>query len=103
MNRLTVEECERLSVSQLVFNSPVFTVQINTQNVLINQTKCNYGGTRKWFICPNCNRRVGTLYRKPVSSHFYCRNCQNLTYQLRKYHRSPHEQFIKQLKNLSFN
>ncbi|GAJ20291.1 unnamed protein product [marine sediment metagenome] len=44
-------------------------------------TKCNYGGQRWWFICNNCQRRVGVLYIG--DSEFACRHCYNLTYESR--------------------
>jgi len=48
------------------------------QVVLFDQTPCNYGGTRKWFICPNCARRVAVLYG--AGKYFLCRHCYDLTY-----------------------
>lgn len=33
---------------------------------------CNYGGTRSWFCCPQCSRRVAVLY---ISAHLACRHC----------------------------
>lgn len=97
-SRTLVEDCERISVSELnKVTSNVNELEINEQLVAITETYCNYGGTRKWFLCPNCKNRIGTLYRKPLSSYFLCRVCQNLTYQLRKYHRSKNESLLKQL------
>ncbi|MCP1659106.1 hypothetical protein [Neisseria perflava] len=40
-------------------------------------TTCNYGGTRAWFECPSCCRRVGVLYS---GRRFLCRHCRNLNY-----------------------
>lgn len=40
-------------------------------------TKCNYGGQRQWFLCPECHRRVGLVYG---GRYFRCRHCNNLTY-----------------------
>lgn len=73
-------------------------MEINGQLVELTQTKCNYGGDRVWFLCPASKHRVRALYRKPLANEFLCRHCNNLTYQLRKYHRSPYESFIKTLK-----
>lgn len=49
--------------------------------VYFDQTPCNYGGIRKWFLCPNreCGRRVAVLYA--VGKYFLCRHCQDLVYQ----------------------
>jgi len=48
------------------------------QTIKFDYTHCNYGGQRAWFLCPNCERRVTTLYS--VGKHFFCRHCCNLTY-----------------------
>jgi len=49
------------------------------QVVPITKTPCNYGGYRKWFLCPRCWKRVGVLYG--VQKYFLCRRCYNLTYE----------------------
>ncbi len=48
----------------------------------ITWTKCNYGGKRPWFCCPNtnCQRRIAKLYKPPQKELFLCRHCWNLTY-----------------------
>ena len=55
--------------------------QVDTQVMLLS-TKCNYGGTRYWFECPSCYKRVGILYHR--SGYFACRHCQHLTYESKK-------------------
>jgi len=47
--------------------------------VFLEWTRCNYGGSRAWFICPasGCGRRVAILY---LSSIFACRHCHQLAY-----------------------
>lgn len=101
IRKYTVEECERISISQIdTAGLETSGVLINGQMIPITQTECNYGGERVWFVCPTCNRRVGTLYRKPLGILFLCRNCQNLTYQLQRYHRSSHEVFLRSIKRL---
>lgn len=45
--------------------------------VQIVWTTCNYGGSRPWFLCPRCSRRVGVLY---CQRRFLCRTCQGLVY-----------------------
>ena len=46
--------------------------------VLFDQTPCNYGGFREWFLCPKCSKRVAILYG--AGKYFLCRHCYNLTY-----------------------
>lgn len=45
--------------------------------VRLDLTPCNYGGTRPWFLCPKCGRRVGVLLGGP---RFWCRHCHNVAY-----------------------
>lgn len=50
-----------------------------THSVQLAWTRCNYGGSRVWFICParDCGRRVAILY---WDGHFACRHCRELAY-----------------------
>ena len=48
------------------------------ERVTIDRTPCNFGGTRPWFQCPDCNRRVAVLYAAGVR--FLCRQCYCLPY-----------------------
>lgn len=45
--------------------------------VRLDRTSCNYGGTRPWFLCPKCGRRVAILFAGP---RFWCRHCHNVAY-----------------------
>jgi len=49
------------------------------QVVSLGKTPCNYGGYRKWFLCPRCNQRVAILYG--TGKYFFCRGCYDLTYE----------------------
>lgn len=56
-------------------------------SISLLQTTLNYGGTRWWFECPQCNRRVGVLYfQKEVG----CNRCMAVIYEVQyaaKYNR----------------
>jgi len=43
------------------------------QIIMFDQTPCNYGGHRTWFLCPHCWRRVAVLYG--AGKYFWCRHC----------------------------
>ena len=47
------------------------------QWVYLDQTPCNLGGSRAWFRCPCCSRRVALMYGR---SQFACRHCLQLAY-----------------------
>ena len=51
--------------------------------IKLDKTRCHLGGVRYWFLCPNCGRRSGKLYRKPIGEMYLCRNCNDLTYESR--------------------
>lgn len=48
--------------------------------VLLERTRCHYGGERSWFLCParGCGRRVAILYGGNI---FACRRCYHLAYE----------------------
>lgn len=48
------------------------------QAVMLETTPCTLGGSRPWFCCPTCARRVAVIYG--VGRLFACRRCKGLTY-----------------------
>ena len=48
------------------------------QTILLENTPCHYGGSRKWFTCPECHNRVGILCG--AGQLFLCRHCYQLPY-----------------------
>jgi len=52
--------------------------QAVSDDVRVVQTACNYGGTRPWFQCPRCTKRVAVLYLR--SGRFMCRHCGGVVY-----------------------
>jgi len=69
--------------------------------IMLNITKCNYGGFRFWLICPlsrdgvPCGRRVRKLYLPPGQRYFGCRHCYNLTYQSQQEHDKSIDPYLK--------
>ena len=49
------------------------------QEIPLGRTPCHYGGSRPWFLCPDCKRRVVKLYG--AERLFLCRYCYQLTYE----------------------
>lgn len=47
------------------------------QFVAVIRTPCHFGGTRPWFSCPCCSKRVAILYLWNVP---ICRRCAQLVY-----------------------
>lgn len=53
--------------------------KLNNFQVEFQEAACNYGGTRKWFVCPGgCGRRAQKLYR--WHGVWRCRKCHELAY-----------------------
>jgi len=48
------------------------------KTVHFTSTACTYGGSRLWFVCPYCGRRVAVVILD--AGHVACRHCLNLTY-----------------------
>ena len=48
------------------------------QTVNVTHTRCNYGGTRPWFVCPVRGERVAVLFSR--AGRFACRRCQRIAY-----------------------
>lgn len=48
------------------------------QGVNVACTPCPFGGSRQWFVCPCCARRVALLYLR--GWRFACRQCQRVAY-----------------------
>ncbi len=48
------------------------------RTVKFAHTACAYGGSRQWFVCPLCSRRVAVLALD--CPQVACRHCLNLTY-----------------------
>lgn len=46
--------------------------------IRIEWTPCHFGGSRPWFTCPKCQRRVGVLVGAGLL--FGCRKCYDLPY-----------------------
>lgn len=65
------------------------------QGVALTETPCNYGGTRKWFVCPECARRCGVFY---IQEMIACRKCHDLTYSSQYEH--AQDRMLRKLKQI---
>ena len=48
------------------------------ETIAVTETACNYGGVRRWFICPIRGERVAVLFLR--AGRFACRHCQRVAY-----------------------
>jgi len=92
MNKVVVEHFESLSVFWLrkhgyfdgLEGQDSYTRNTGEQSISLTSTPCNFGGYRFWFLCPACGKRVAILYK---DGDYRCRDCHNLTYLTRQFHR----------------
>ncbi len=77
MSKCKTNHMRAIDVNELHRSGTLNAEVLKAGNINLTWTKCNYGGSRPWFICP-CGNRVGKLY---LSYHgFRCRHCYNLCY-----------------------
>lgn len=48
------------------------------KTVCLSHSSCAFGGSRSWFVCPYCSRRVAVMIVD--ASYVACRHCLKLTY-----------------------
>jgi len=61
------------------------TLEALGTNIRLTISKTRFNGTRLWFMCPKCNKRVGTLFKHPVNSFLACRICLKLKYRKQRF------------------
>jgi hypothetical protein len=65
------------------------------QTILVIWSGCDLGGSRPWFQCPFCKRRVGKLYKVALSC--ACRQCCDLRYASQR-RRGKSQRYLQALK-----
>ncbi len=90
---LTVETCPKIKIDDLLkqcregFKKTMMTSQLKVMGIDVEliAAETKYNGVRFWFKCPLCERRVGVLFKHPVSQSIGCRICLNLCYRKQRY------------------
>lgn len=88
-----VEECDKIEVSNLLREYRVklkeyflrSKFEITDVEIRLTTSKTGNCGTRFWFVCPQCEKRVGVLFKHPILSLVGCRQCLNLEYRKRRF------------------
>lgn len=91
--KLLVEECQKIEIStflrstKLKLRETLLASELTMQgiSILLISSITGFGGTRYWFKCPLCSKRVGVLFMHPVSQNLGCRGCLGLEYRKRRY------------------
>lgn len=87
-----VETAEQININDLIkqfylqAKESFIKSQINIEGleVKLATSETRYG-LRFWFTCPECNKRVGKLYKHPLTGAIACRSCNNLVYKSQKF------------------
>lgn len=90
---LLVEQCRKVKVDDLVracreqLKKTALDVEIRQLGLKINlaTSRTHFEGTRFWFVCPLCNKKVGVLFQHPYEDKIGCRTCLGLEYAKRRY------------------
>lgn len=79
--RPLLEGCERVDVRRVAQASASRDqVHVGEQPVRLAWLPCHYGGEQPFFVCPRCERRRRSLYRRRGSLRYACRVCLGLAY-----------------------
>jgi len=87
------EQCHKIKISDYLkqvknnLKELLISSQLESEglNIELITSRTNYSGLRFWFKCHRCERRVGILYKHPLSQKIGCRRCLNLKYRSRRY------------------
>lgn len=91
--KILTEQCQQIRLSDFIGNVRKqlkryilqSSIEANGYQLLLNSSKTGFGGTRFWFSCPICSKRVGVLYKHPASEILGCRSCLKLDYRKHRY------------------
>lgn len=87
-----VETAEQININDLIkqfylqAKESFIKSQITNEGLEIKlvTSKTRYG-LRFWFTCHMCNRRIGKLYKHPLTGTIACRSCNSLVYKSQKF------------------
>jgi hypothetical protein len=91
--KFVIDECQKIDVNSFlkITKQKIKELLLETEidvsgiDIKLATSKTGFGGTRYWFKCPKCNKRVGTVFIHPVSHNLGCRECLGLEYRNRRY------------------
>lgn len=79
--KITTTQLESIDIRKIKLNEGLGSLRVSRSDFLqiieLTTTACNYGRSRYWFVCPECEKRVAILY---FQKQFNCRQCLKLAY-----------------------
>lgn len=90
-----VEDLQKIEINHVVrqvtasLKKEFISLQLSAigTGIKLTTSKTGGGGLRIWFVCPQCERRSGTLFQNPERSMIACRKCLNLDYKSHRYNK----------------
>jgi len=90
---ILVEDCQKIKIKDFLkvcrteLKRMILSSEIEMMgtNIDLTTSKTCFNGTRFWFVCPLCHRRVGVLFTHPITNNIGCRTCLRLDYGKRRY------------------
>lgn len=90
---ILVESCKQIDANKLLASARIKLkeelilkeAEVNGFNIKLTTSKTGFSGTRIWFSCPLCSKRVGIIYQHPLNEQIGCRTCLGLKYRKRRY------------------
>ena len=88
-----VEDCHKVRIEALLksyrgkFKELALTseLQVSGWDIELATSKTYRNGIRLWLKCPLCEKRIGVLFKHPLTEKVGCRQCLNLEYRKRRY------------------
>jgi len=87
------EQCQKIRLSDFIEKTRKQIKEAMLQsfieaegcNIPLITSKTGFGGSRYWFSCPTCHKRVGVLFKHPANQILGCRQCLRLDYRKHRY------------------
>lgn len=88
-----VEDSQKIQIDDIVrrvnkeVKHQILQSQIEVMGLSINLSTSNtrFNGKRYWFVCPTCGRRVGVIFKHPLTFHVGCRTCLKIQYKQQRF------------------
>ena len=91
--KILTDQCQQLKLNDFIVQVKQdlkkallqSSIETNGYQITLISSKTGFGGTRYWFSCPACQKRVGVLYKHPITEMIGCRVCLGLDYRKRRF------------------
>lgn len=90
---MLVENCRKIRIDDFLKACRIqlkklaldMEIQMLGLKIGLATSRTRFNGTRFWFACPVCDKKVGVLFTHPLTGQVGCRMCLGLEYAKRRY------------------